>query len=43
VIGSPLLNARATRAAAPKPSGGDMTIETLERPIEPQSAIMKGA
>jgi hypothetical protein len=22
--------------------GGDMTIETLDRPIEPQSAIMKG-
>jgi hypothetical protein len=22
--------------------GGDMTIETLERPIEPQSSIMKG-
>jgi hypothetical protein len=37
------LRACNTRAAAPKHTkGGDMTIEPLERPIEPQSAIMKG-
>jgi hypothetical protein len=26
----------------PRDEGGDMNIEMLERPIEPQSAIMKG-
>jgi hypothetical protein len=31
------------RDAAPEAhQGGDMNIETLERPIEPRSAIMKG-
>jgi hypothetical protein len=39
-----LLQARAQHAQwrAKAHQGGDMTIETLERPIEPQSAIMKG-
>jgi hypothetical protein len=30
------------RARVEAHPGGDMTIETLEHPIEPQSAIMKG-
>jgi hypothetical protein len=43
VIRSLARRARNTRGAAPQGhEGGDMTIETLERPIEPQSAIMKG-
>jgi hypothetical protein len=36
---------RARNAAPCRPrahQGGDMTIETLDRPIEPESAIMKG-
>jgi hypothetical protein len=37
-------SARNTRATAPKHIWEvTMTIETLEHPIEPQSAIMKGA
>jgi hypothetical protein len=34
--------AQHARRRAEAHQGGDMTIETLERPIEPQSAIMKG-
>jgi len=34
--------AHNTQWRAKAHQGGDMTIETLERPIEPQSAIMKG-
>jgi hypothetical protein len=38
-----LATARNTPRYRPKAhQGGDMTIETLDRPIEPQSAIMKG-
>jgi hypothetical protein len=32
----------STRCRPEAHQGGDMTIETLERPIEPPSAIMKG-
>jgi hypothetical protein len=30
------------RSLSPERRGGDMNIETLDGPIEPQSAIMKG-
>jgi hypothetical protein len=38
----PVTPARHARRRAKAHQGGDMTIETLERPIEPESAIMKG-